>query len=621
VSIGETIVGGLQMLRALFVILTLVVAGCSREAERARQDVTATAVQPVDAGPAVHQDWFVDRADETGLDFVHFSGMSGKLYDAEIFPPGVAMVDYDNDGDLDLYLVQGEMLGRGRPLDEALFPPAKGALSLGGRLYRNDLDIRADGTRIMRFTDVTTTSAITSRGYGMGVATGDYNNDGCVDLYLTNLGPNQLFRNNCDGTFTDASKQSRTDDAAWSVSAAFLDFDRDGWQDLYVGNYLRYSVENDVACASWAGKPDYCPPQSYPAEPDRLYRNNRNGSFTDVTATALVGGQYGPALGVVTADFNADRWIDIYVANDGQEDLLWMNQRNGTFKNTAVLAAAALASNGRATASMGVDAGDFDNDGDEDLFHANLTGEGHTLLANDGSGSFDDLTRESGLARSSLPFTGFGAAWIDVDNDGWLDLLTVNGAVRLIEAASGNDDRFPFRQHPQLFRNLRGHRFEEVTNRAGAVFQQAMVGRGAAFGDVDNDGDTDVLVGNNSGKAQLLINQIGNRNHWVGLRLIGNPARSGPGGRHQSAKDRDMMGARVGIVRTDGRTYWRRARSDGSYASGNDPRALIGLGELGDPVGARVTWPDGREEEWARVDIDRWTTLAQGEAPVKKSGQ
>ena len=583
-------------------ILTLVaVGGCSNDRNRLVSEAGAPGARPTtDGEPRGDRDWFVDRAAETGLDFVHFNGMSGEFYDSEIFAPGVAMLDYDNDGDLDLYLVQGQMLGQGKALNQALFPPANGALPLRDRLYRNDLVVREDGTRTLRFTDVTEQSGIDLRSYGMGVATGDFDNDGCIDIYRTGLVGSHLLRNNCDGTFTDVTKPSGTGNAGrWGVSASFLDYDRDGWLDLYVGNYLRYSVDADIACKSWTGRPDYCPPRSYAAEPDRLYHNNGNGTFTDVTATALQGGQYGPALGVVTADFNGDGWVDIYVANDGQPNLLWMNQRSGTFKNTALLAGAALSTTGQATASMGVDAGDADNDGDEDLFHANLTSEGHTLLLNDGSGSFDDVSRESGLAQSTLPFTGFGAAWIDVDNDGRLDLLTVNGAVRVIEALARKKDPFPFHQHPQLFRNLGNGRFEEVTDRAGSVFRPSMVGRGAAFGDVDNDGDIDVLVGNNSGKTQLLVNDIGNRNHWVGLRLVGNPAR------------RDMLGARVEVVGSDGRTSSRRARSDGSYASANDPRVLIGLGRLGDPVRVRVTWPDGRQGEWPRIAIDRYTTLVE----------
>ena len=231
----------------------------------------------------------------------------------------------------------------------------------------------------------------------MGVAAGDINNDGCVDLYLTNFGRNQLFRNNCRGTFTDVSRHSATDDAGFSVSASFVDYDRDGWLDLYVGNYLDYSIETNKTCLRASGERDYCPPSAYRPRRDRLYHNNRDGTFTDVTARALAGGVFGPALGVVAADFNGDGWPDIYVTNDNQENLLWMNQRDGTFRNMALPSGVALTGEGKAEASMGVDAGDFDNDGDEDLFITELTGEGANLFVNNGAGAFEDQSARSGL--------------------------------------------------------------------------------------------------------------------------------------------------------------------------------------------------------------------------------
>src|SRR5262249_29978104 len=255
-------------------------------------------------------------------------------------------------------------------------------------LFRNDLAVNQDGTRTLTFTDVTEKSGIVSRGYGMGVATGDFNNDGCVDLYLTNLGENQLFRNNCDGTFTDVSKQSGTagKPGNWSVSAAFVDYDRDGWLDLFVGNYLNWNVATSMPCFSQSGRPDYCSPNVFQPQASRLYHNNRDGTFTDVTKTAGMSGEFGPALGVSTADFNGDGWPDIYVANDGQPNQLWINQHDGTFKNTALLAGAALSAGGKAKGSMGVDAGDMDNDGSEDLFMTELTSEGANLFVNDGAG-------------------------------------------------------------------------------------------------------------------------------------------------------------------------------------------------------------------------------------------
>jgi hypothetical protein len=337
----------------------------------------------------------------------------------------------------------------------------------------------------------------------------------------------------------------------------------------------------------------------YRPQGDRLYHNNRDGTFTDVTATALKGGPFGPALGVVTADFNNDGWIDIYVANDGRENVLWINQHDGTFKNMGLLSGAALAADGKPRGSMGVDAGDFDNDGDEDLFTTQLPSEGNNLYVNNGSGLFEDMSSPSGLGPSSLGYTGFGTAWFDFDNDGWLDILAVNGAIEAIKERG--DDRFPYGEPKLLFRNLRNGRFENVTSQAGAVFRSLDVSRGAAFGDIDNDGDIDVLVGTINGPARLLINTIGNRKHWLGLRLVGARA------------PRDMLGARVEIVRSSGPTLWRRARSDGSYASANDPRVLVGLGDSTEPPTVRVRWPDGRTEQWPAMAIDRWTVLKEGE--------
>src|SRR5262249_51407555 len=287
-----------------------------------------------------------------------------------------------------------------------------------GRLFRNDLQVHADGTRTLKFTDVTEQSRIDAHGYGMGVAAGDFNNDGWIDLYITNFGRNQLWRNNGDGTFTDVSKESGTDYAGWSVSASFVDFDRDGWLDLYVGNYLRYSLDANTPCVSPSGARDYCTPRTYQPLPDRLYRNRGNGTFEDVTTRSRIGTEFGPALGVATADFNDDGWIDIYVANDGRENQLWINQHDGTFKNAALLAGVALPVDGKAEASMGVDAGDFDNDGDEDLFMTELTGEGSNLYVNDGSATFDDRSISSRLGPATVSSTGFGTAGFDFDNDG-----------------------------------------------------------------------------------------------------------------------------------------------------------------------------------------------------------
>jgi hypothetical protein len=547
---------------------------------------------PAAAGEA---EWFVDRAEASGLDFVHVNGMNGRFYQPEISGSGAALFDYDNDGDLDVWLVQGGRLEPGLPR-----PAADGAAA-GGRLYRNDLEVRSDGTRALRFTDVTKATGIITRGHGQGVAAGDIDNDGWIDLYLTGFRRNQMFRNNGDGTFSDVSTATGTDSpTTWGVSAAFVDVDRDGWLDLFVGNYLTYSLETHVRCVMESGQEDYCAPGRYTPQRDRFYRNRGDGTFVDGTADAGLGRTFGPALGVSTADFNGDGWIDIFVANDQRENALWINQGNGTFENRALASGVALDGAGVAKADMGVDAGDFDNDGDEDLITTVLTREGSTLYVNDGTGRFEDRSMASGIGFASRPYTGWGVAWMDFDNDTWLDLLAVNGLVKQDLDALSAENRFPYHQRNQLLRNLGNGKFEDVTERAGAVFARKDVSRGAAFGDVDNDGDIDVVVANSGGPVRLLINGIGSRNHWLGLRLVGTKA------------PRDMVGARVAVIRRDGPTLWRRARADGSYASANDPRVLVGLGTTTDAPSVRVTWPSGRVEEWADIQIDRYTTLTEG---------
>jgi enediyne biosynthesis protein E4 len=559
----------------------------------------AACSSPEQSAPRVEQqDWFVDRTEDTGLNFTHFNGMTGDFYYPEVMPPGVALLDFDNDGDLDVFVIQGNMFS-GKLLDAALVPPKS---PLNSRLFRNDM--AGPQGPALRFTDVTDASRIDVRGYGMGAATGDFNNDGCVDLYVTKLGPNQLLRNNCDGTFTDVTTASRTADPGWSVSAAFVDIDRDGWLDLFVGQYLNYSIAANVVCYSVSGQRDYCPPNVYRARPSHLFRNNRDGTFTDMTAEAGMATEFGPALGVSTADFNRDGWIDIYVANDGAPNQLWINQRNRTFKNTALLAGAAVSAEGRLKASMGVDAGDFDGDGDEDVFVGELTGQGADLYVNDGSGVFVEGSAHAGLRLRTLPFTAFGTAWFDADNDGLLDLAIVNGAVTHTAEALAANERFRLQQRRQLFRNVGMGRFEEISDRAGRAFATEDVGRGAAFGDLDNDGDTDIVVANDNGPVRVLVNNVGSRSSWIGLRLV-------------SGK-RDALGARITIVREDGSTLARRARADGSYASANDPRVLVGLGAAAPKsLKVEVSWPSGRAEGWSGLAVGRYSTLTEGTgAPI-----
>ncbi len=556
---------------------------------------------------------FVDAAATTGLDFVHWNGMSGEIYFPEMMGQGGALFDYDGDGDLDVYCVQGAMLGEGKTLADALVPP-RGPLPPRGRLYRNDLAAAPDGTRTLRFTDVTAESGIDARGYGMGAAVGDVDGDGRPDLFLASYGADQLWLNlgpDAEGrvTFRDATAKAGVSDPLWSVSATFVDYDRDGLLDLFVVNYVEFPLAKNPPCYAVTSRRDYCGPADFPGVPDRLYRNRgKDGSgapvFEDVTARAGIdAGRAGPGLGVVAFDADGDGWTDLYVADDGTPNRLWLNRRDGTFRDEAALAGAAVNRAGRAEASMGVDAGDFDVDGDEDLFLAHLTGETNTLYVNDGTGLFEDRSVESGLAQGSVPFTGFGTAWLDYDNDGWLDLFIANGAVRIQEPQARAGDPYPLSQTNQLYRNLGRDasgrvRFAEVTDQASVLVLPA-VGRGAAFGDVDNDGDTDIVVFNNNGPVRLLLNQVGSERPWLGLRLLD---------RH----GRDAQGARVEIHRSGAPTLVRRARADASYASANDPRVLAGLGEHPAVSSVTVRWPDGTAESFPPPPLRAYSTLRQG---------
>ncbi len=383
-------------------------------------------------------------------------------------------------------------------------------------------------------------------------------------------------------------------------SAAFLDYDRDGWLDLFVGNYVRVTPASHKPCRSAASAVDYCTPLVYPLQPDRLYRNRGDGTFRDMSERAGITGEYGGALGVSVADFNGDLWPDVYVANDATANQLWTNQKDGTFQNDAVFAGAAVNMEGAPEGSMGVDAADYDGDGDVDLFMTHITRETNTIYVNDGRGWFEDRSIAMGLAGPSKPYTGFGTGWLDLDNDGWLDLFVGNGDVSLIRAISGSDDPLPLHQPNQLFLNEGGRRFVDISERGGPAFVVSEITRGAAFGDVDNDGDTDILVMNNNGPARLLINNTGQDANWLGLRLLD---RSG----------RDAIGARVQVYRTGGVPLWRRVGTDGSYASANDARVLVGLGDATQAIRIRVQWPDGEVEEWRDPPVRRYLTLRQGQ--------
>ncbi len=541
---------------------------------------------------------FEDAAENSGLRFRHFIGATGSYFVPEIFGSGVAVVDYDGDGDLDVYLLQGTILDKTKSLKDAIFPPPKEHFP-GNRLFRNELIPNGK----LYFTDVTERAGVAGNGgYAMGVAAGDYDNDGHPDLFVTNYGQDMLFRNNGDGTFRDITREALPAEESFGSSAAFIDYDQDGFLDLFAVRYNSFTVRSNKECFGYAGGREYCGPGDYRPVPARLYRNDGRGHFVDVTRKAGIGSASGNGLGVVAADLNDDGLVDIFVANDKTPNHLWINKGNSSFEDMALLSGTAYDEQGKEHAGMGVTAGDFDGDGDEDIFIANITGETHMLYQNLGKGMFRDATRLYGLGHTTVPYTGFGTLWFDYDNDGQLDLFLANGEVRMMDSRRGKP--FPYDQKNLLFHN-EGKIFRDVTAEAGPAFDFSEVSRGAAFGDIDNDGDIDIVVNNANGPARLLLNQIGSRNHWLEARLVGVKA------------NRDAYGARVALFRKGRPPLWRRAAADGSYLSANDPRVHFGLGTDAELRSAElesilVVWPNGSKEMWRVAKADCQIELREG---------
>ncbi len=528
---------------------------------------------------------FVESSAAAGLAFTHVNGAAGRHYMPELMGSGVALFDYDNDGDLDVFLVQGAAL-------EGSTGPAQAS----SRLFRNDL-VTTGGRVTIQFTDVTDRAGVGLRAYGMGTAVGDWDGDGDLDLLVTSFGPETLFRNNGDGTFADVTAQSGVGDPLWSTSAAFFDYDRDGDLDLFVANYLDFTIAGHKSCTDAVGAADYCGPRAYRPVPDRLYRNEGGGRFSNVTDAAGLTKADGAGLGVSVGDYDGDGWLDLYVANDATPNQLWLNRRDGTFADEGVLSGAALNAAGNPEGSMGIASGDFDGDGDEDLFVTNIVGETFVLYVNDGRGNFEDARVRTGVGPPTAPFTGFGTDWFDYDNDGWLDLFIANGAVNVIESQRGQTR--PYRMKNQLFQNTGTRRFVETSAAGGPPFTTLDVARGAAFGDVDNDGDTDIVVTSNAGPVRLLLNQ-NTGGHWLQIAL------------RQEAGNRFGLGARVGLERSGRPTLWRRAKTDGSYLSSSDARVHFGLGGSATFDTVLVQWPDGVSERWRGLAGDGRIVLRRG---------
>lgn len=521
--------------------------------------------------------WFEEVADSVGLRFTYVSGHRERFLMPEIMGGGVALVDVDGDGDLDVYLVQGGRVTG--PREEN--PP--------NRLFLN----RGDGT----FEDGTEGSGADDRGYGMGVTAGDFDADGDVDLHVTNLGPNVLLRNDGEGRFTDVTEAAGVGHAGWGSSSAFFDFDRDGDLDLFVLNYLDWSAAAERECfaASGPGLPDYCSPIGYDAPArDVLYRNEGDGTFTDVTEPAGLAEVFGTGLGIACTDFDGDGWPDVFVANDGMMDELLVNRRDGTFVDRALVAGCAVDEHGLFKAGMGVDAADLDDDGDPEILVVNLARQTDSLFRNDGR-TFLDVTAAWGIGATSRPFTRFGTAFVDFDQDGWLDLYQANGRVERQGESYSAD---PYAEPNLVFRGGVGPRFSELLPRGGTARPVVGSSRGAAVGDLDGDGGVDVVVVERDAPTRVLRNVVPERGRSVVLDV--RDARGAPG-----------LGARVTLT-VGGRRLTRDVRVAHSYQSSSDHRLHVGLGAESVARDVRVLWPNGDVQPLGDLDAGRVVTVRPG---------
>ena len=608
--VGESPYRGMRLMQKVAFIFCLSLPAC---------DLGSRAVQ------------FADVTAQAGISFTHTNGAAGEYLLIETTGAGGAFFDYDNDGDLDVYLVdgfdlqgirsvpinlvyqQGDLYWVREPNQDkgarsrdaaqyavALSPrPDSASVSPRNVLYRNN----GDGT----FTDTGPESKTGDTGYGMGCAVADYDNDSDQDLYVTNYGPNVLYQNNGDGTFADATEQAVVGASQWSTSAAFFDYDNDGVIDLYVTNYVDFTVETNKVCGGYVrtnsqgyraiieATRSHCAPLEYGGVPDVLYHNNGDGTFADVSVAAGIDDPSGKGLGVVALDYDGDGDQDLFVANDGTPNFLYQNLGDGTFENAALKKGVAYNGVGESEAGMGVDFGDYDNDGDFDLFVANFSYETNTLYRNEG-GFFKDVTAEAGLADPSHRFLGFGTNFLDYDNDGDLDLYVANGHVqdKIALFQSGVE----YMQEHQLFRNDGGGSYAEASSISGEWFLHKQISRGAAFGDYDRDGDVDVLVTNCGGEAKLVRNDGGNRENWLMVRTMG------------THSNRDGIGTRVRVV-AEGLEQVRQVRSGSSYLTASDPRLHFGLSHRTRIDLVEVRWPSGLVQRLEQVPVNQVLVIAE----------
>jgi hypothetical protein len=536
-----------------------------------RNQVPATS-----SGPSVS---FQNIASGVGLDFVHVNGASPDKHLVETMGSGGLFFDFDNDGWIDVFLVDGGSLADRQVAGRARH-----------RLFRN----RQNGT----FEDVTAKSRIRHSQYGMGACAADYDNDGFDDLYITNLGPNVLYHNNGDGTFDDVTQKAGVGSSLWSTSCAFADFDNDGRVDLFITNYVDATAANNKFC----GDPTrrlrvYCHPLNYKPLPNVLYHNNGDGTFSDVSAQAGIGPYRGNGLGVVVADYDDDGWPDVFVANDTMPNFLFHNESKGVFREVGLLAGVAVANDGKSRAGMGTDFGDYDGDGLLDLVVTNHEFESTSLYRNLGGGLFAESTVESGIGPPTLPYVGFGAVFVDYDNDGRLDLAIVNGHV--VDNTAQFRPSSSYAQRRLLFRNSGNRRFSDVSRFAGPGFGVEKVGRTLAAGDIDNDGDLDLLVTNTGQAADLLRNDGGNRGSAILIRLIG------------KRSNRDGIGAKLQI-KTGTTTHVRYVKAGSSYLGQNDMRVHVGVGDAALIDRLDVRWPSGQVDTATRVPVNSTRDCRRG---------
>jgi enediyne biosynthesis protein E4 len=533
---------------------------------------------------------FTDVTTALGVNFQHLASHTEKHYLLEAMGSGVALFDYDNDGRLDIFLVNGAPISD--PMPKGAIPQKAGPRNWN-RLYHQ----KADGT----FEDVTQKAGLQGVGYGMGVAVGDYDNDGYEDLYVTAYGGNKLYHNNGDGTFTDVTEQAGVGGSGWSTSAAWVDLDNDGLLDLVVLRYLQWDFE-DLWCGEHKpGYRTYCHPDFFHPIAPLVFHNDGNGHFTEVADKVGIS-KPGKGLGVAIGDYDRDGKIDLVVANDSMFEFLYHNKGNGTFEEVGLTSGIAADGDGRTFAGMGVDLADYDNDGLPDLVFTDLANQMYAIYKNKGDGTFDYASNDSGLGRMTRSHSGWGVRFFDYDNDGWKDLLVAQGhEMDTIELTS---PQLHYREPMLLARNT-GHGFEDVSAQAGSVFREAWLGRGLAIGDIDNDGRVDAVVTTNGGGAHILRNETQTSNHWLTLKLVGQKS------------NRDAIGAEVKVVTASG-TQFAMVTTAGSYLSSSDKRLHFGLGSATKIDKMEISWPSGLKEEVKIPAVDQIFTVVEGKGTVER---